>query len=151
MPNLAVLHQDGVTGWFADPVVSLDDRKLAQEVFVSVGMTVEVDEEAKIDAITAVSGSGPGYFFFMCEALQKAAMELGFAEEVALKLAKETFIGTSKLLEDSDLTPAEWRAMVTSKGGTTEAALKVFEEKGLERIFVEGVKEAERRARELGK
>lgn len=124
MPNTPALVGAGVTALCADESVSRDERDTADGVLSAVGRTLWIDNESQMDGITAISGSGPAYVFYLIEALQSAGEALGFAPEVALRLAVETFSGASTLAAQSNESPAELRARVTSKGGTTEAALE---------------------------
>ncbi len=107
-------------------------------------------EEAELDAVTAVSGSGPAYFFLLVEAMREAGVALGLAPETAAKLAARTCIGAARMIEAGTTDVAELRAQVTSKGGTTEAALKSLESAGLRPIFQEALSAAARRSKELG-
>ena len=123
MPNTPALVGAGMAGLCADASVGRDEREIADSVLAAVGHTVWIDDESQMDALTAVSGSGPAYVFYFIEALQAAAEALGFAPEAARKLAIETFAGATKLAAQSAESPAVLRGRVTSKGGTTEAAL----------------------------
>ncbi len=122
----------------------------AKETFSAIGDVVEVDEKL-VDAVTAVSGSGPAYFFYFIESLYEAAQELRLPSEVAKRLVMETALGSIKLLHELKEEPAELRKKVTSKGGTTEAAFKVLEYKKVKKIIKDAVKEACRRSQELSR
>ncbi|MBU0982116.1 pyrroline-5-carboxylate reductase [Patescibacteria group bacterium] len=124
MPNLPIQVKKGVVGWTASAVTSLEDKKLAAEIFSSFGTSIEVQDESLLDAITALSGSGPAYFFYFTELLAQKAQQMGFSAEESRLIAEQTFTGSAALLEANSLTAENWRQAVTSKGGTTEAALK---------------------------
>jgi len=151
MPNTPALIGAGITGLCALPEVSAEQRAAADRVLKAVGTTVWIDEEARIDGVTAISGSGPAYVFLFIEALQQAAAELGFTPEQGRQLAIETVQGAAALAAQSTEPASTLRERVTSKGGTTEAALKVMAEKGVKEGIVAGCKAAEARGQELGK
>ncbi|MBK6971886.1 MAG: pyrroline-5-carboxylate reductase [Sterolibacteriaceae bacterium] len=123
MPNMPALVGAGVAGLCADLSVGREEREIADSVLAAVGDTVWIDDESQMDAVTAISGSGPAYVFYFIEALQAAGEGMGFAPDAARKLAIETFSGAAKLAKQSAESPAVLRGRVTSKGGTTEAAL----------------------------
>lgn len=150
MPNTPSLVQAGVAGLYAMPGVSGVDRDRAEALLHSVGEVVWVDEEQVIDAVTAVSGSGPAYVFYFIEALEQAACDLGLSAEAARILSLHTFSGAAKLALGSADAPASLRAKVTSKGGTTERALSTLEQTQVKQQIVDAVKQAAQRARELG-
>ncbi len=150
MPNTPALVHAGITGLHAAESVSADDREAAEGLLAAVGATVWFERERDLDAVTAVSGSGPAYVFYAMEALERAARELGIAEGAARSLALWTFVGATKLAIERGEEPARLRAQVTSKGGTTERALDVLEAAGVKDAFVEAVKAACERSRELG-
>jgi pyrroline-5-carboxylate reductase len=150
MPNTPALISAGVTGLYALPNVSEAERLGAERIMHAVGSTIWVNEEAQIDAVTAISGSGPGYVFLFIEALQQAAVELGFSPRQARQLTIETVIGAAKLASLSEEQTSALRERVTSKGGTTEAALRVMTERGFREAVIAGVKAAEERGAELG-
>jgi len=150
MPNTPALIGAGITGLCADPSVDHEGRDTAEKILGAVGGTVWIDDEARMDAVTAVSGSGPAYVFYFIEAIDQAARNLGFAAEAARRLAVETFLGAARLAESSSDPIAVLRERVTSKGGTTEAALKSFEADGLRQAIERGVRAAAERGRELG-
>ena len=150
MPNTPALIGSGVTGLCAAPGVDADGRAMAEKTLGAVGRTVWIEDEAQMDAVTAVSGSGPGYVFYLMEALADAAADLGFAPEVARLLAVETFLGAARLAETSPEPLSLLRERVTSKGGTTAAALQSFDEAGLRASIARGVQAATARGRELG-
>jgi len=150
MPNTPALVHAGVTGLFARPSVGARDREAAAALLAAVGEAIWFDREEDLDAVTAVSGSGPAYVFYAIEALEQAARELGLAEGASRSLALWTFVGATKLAIERGEEPAALRAQVTSKGGTTERALEVLEQARVKRAFVEAVKAACERSRELG-
>ena len=150
MPNTPALIRSGVSGLFAAAAVNQADRDSAQSILGAVGGVVWVQNEPDIDAVTAVSGSGPAYIFYFIEALEQAAVELGLSDGQARQLAVQTFVGAAKLAAGSDEPAAVLRARVTSKAGTTEAALKSMEASGIKGKIVDAVHAAARRSRELG-
>ncbi len=150
MPNTPSLVQAGVAGLYAMPSVSREDRGRAEALMRSVGEIVWVDEEQGIDAVTAVSGSGPAYVFYFIEALEQAALDLGLSAHAARTLSMHTFSGAAKLALGSGDAPAALRAKVTSKGGTTERALLTLEQTQVKQKIVDAVIQAAQRARELG-
>ena len=149
MPNGPALIGCGVTALYAEPPVGEADRTLAQGVLGTVGAVVWLEQETQLDAVTAVSGSGPAYFFLLIEALEAAARECGLPAEVARTLSIETAHGAGRLAQRRDASPAELRAQVTSKGGTTEAALRELERADLRGIVSRAVAAAARRAKEM--
>lgn len=150
MPNTPALVQAGVSALYAMPGVDGEDRRRADAILAAVGPTLWVQREELMDAVTAVSGSGPAYVFYFMEALMDAAHELGLDAAAARLLALETFHGAAALARQSGDPPAALRARVTSKGGTTEAALKAFEEQKLAERFLRAVEAARDRGAELG-
>lgn len=150
MPNTPALIGAGVTGLYAGPAVDAAGREAAERVLAAVGSTVWIADEAQIDAVTAVSGSGPAYVFHFIEALEAAGRALGFDEATARKLAIDTTLGAAKLAAGSDEPPAVLRERVTSKGGTTAAALASLAASGWHDALVKAVAAAETRGRELG-
>ncbi|MCX8086289.1 MAG: pyrroline-5-carboxylate reductase [Rhodocyclaceae bacterium] len=149
MPNTPALIGAGVTGLFAAPAVAREEHALAEKILGAVGRCVWVEEETLMDAVTAVSGSGPAYVFYFIEALQGAGMKLGLPEETARLLAIETFLGAARLAATSDESVATLRERVTSKGGTTAAALEAFAAAGVASGIARGVAAAAQRGREL--
>jgi pyrroline-5-carboxylate reductase len=149
MPNTPALIGAGITGLFAAPGVDREGRESAEKILRAVGRTLWVDDEALMDVVTAVSGSGPAYVFYFIEALQNAGASLGLPAETARLLAVETFLGAARLAEASDETVAELRARVTSKGGTTAAAIEAFNTTGVDAGIARGVEAAALRGREL--
>ena len=150
MPNTPALVHAGVTGLYAPPAVDRDDREAAENLLSAVGATLWFEREEDLDAVTAVSGSGPAYVFYAMEALEEAAKRLGLAEGAARSLALWTFVGAAKLAIERGESPAQLRAQVTSKGGTTERALEVLEAAGVKELFIDAVRSACERSRELG-
>src|SRR5262249_29960786 len=135
---------------FAAPQAGKEDIEAAQRILQAVGSVVKLEREEQLDGVTAVSGSGPAYVFYFIEALQQAGVELGFTPEQARQLALETFSGAAKLASTSSEPVETLRARVTSKAGTTEAALKSMEAAEVKRRVVEAIHAAARRSRELG-
>ena len=149
MPNRPALNGCGVTGMYASPSVNQNQRELALQIMSAVGKAVWVDKEALIDAVTAVSGSGPAYFFLLMELLEQAGIERGLPADVSRTLAVETAYGAGLMARELTESPAILREQVTSKGGTTEAALKVFSSRDLKQIVSDAVKAAADRSAEL--
>ena len=150
MPNTPALIGMGVTGMVASAGVSASQREAADQILRAVGATVWLDDESKIDAVTAVSGSGPAYVFYFIEAMQQAAEELGLTAEQGKQLAMATFNGAAQLaLQSADPVPV-LREKVTSKGGTTYAALTSMEASGVKASIITAVKAAAARGKELG-
>ena len=150
MPNTPALIGMGVTGLYADESVSDAGREAVGRVMQAVGSSVWLDAESQIDAVTAISGSGPAYVFYFIEALQAAGENLGLTAETARTLALETFIGAATLAVRSDESAAVLRERVTSKGGTTEAALRSMAADGLPAIIAKAAQAAAARGGELG-
>ena len=151
MPNTPALIGAGIAGLYALPEVSAEDRNKAETIMRAAGEAVWVPEERLLDVVTAVSGSGPAYVFWFIEQLAATAEKLGFEKDAAMKLALHTVLGSAKLAASSSESPATLRKNVTSKGGTTEAALNVFEQEKLAERFMRAVEAASRRASELGR
>ncbi|MBL8430406.1 MAG: pyrroline-5-carboxylate reductase [Dechloromonas sp.] len=151
MPNTPALIGAGITGLCALPEVSANQRAAADRVLRAVGTTVWIEDEAKIDGVTAISGSGPAYVFLFIEALQQAAADLGFTPEQGHLLAIETIQGAAALAAQSTEPASVLRERVTSKGGTTAAALSVMAERGVKEGIVAGCMAAAARGQELGK
>lgn len=150
MPNTPALVGQGVTGIYAPlAMVTENEQVLINQIFTAVGVNVWLKTEKAIDAITAISGSGPAYVFYMMEHLTAAAHELGFDNESAQLLVQNTFAGAVALAGSSSDSVATLRERVTSKGGTTAAALAVFNERGVNEALIEGAKAATKRAVEL--
>jgi pyrroline-5-carboxylate reductase len=150
MPNTPALIQSGMTGLYALPTVTAAQREQAQDILSAVGATLWLQDEAMLDAVTAVSGSGPAYFFYFIEALEQAGKELGLPEQTARKLALETAFGAARLARESSEDPATLRARVTSKNGTTERALLSMEADHVKQHIITAAKAAATRSREMG-
>ena len=150
MPNTPALIGSGMTGLFALPSVSEADRRGTERIMQAIGQVIWVNDEAQIDAITAISGSGPAYVFFFIEALQEAAASLGFNEKQARLLSIETVVGAARLAMNSDEPPSVLRERVTSKAGTTEAALGVMIRRDLKNIVMDSAAAACARSSEIG-
>jgi pyrroline-5-carboxylate reductase len=150
MPNTPALIGRGIAGVFAPANVAADERARAAAVLEAGGDVVWVERESLLDAVTAVSGSGPAYVFYLLEALEAAALGLAFAPADARRLAYATVSGAMALAEANDADAATLRAQVTSKGGTTERAVATLDAHGVKDAFVQAIRDAEARARELG-
>ena len=150
MPNTPALVHAGVTGMYAPAEVGENDRNLAERLLASVGATLWFENESDLDAVVAVSGSGPAYVFYAIEALEEAARKAGLPEGASRSLALWTFVGATKLAIERGEEPAALRAQVTSKGGTTEAAIRVLEAAEVKKHFGEAVEAARKRSVELG-
>ena len=148
MPNTPAQIGKGISAIAVGAKASSDDLKIAMELFSTTGEVVVVSED-KIDAVTALSGSGPAYFFYFIEAMVKAGVELGLTDEIATKLAIETISGSAAMLKESNLDAATLRKNVTSPKGTTAAALEVFSNSDLENIILKAMSAAKNRAQEL--
>ena len=149
MPNTPAMVQSGATGMYANPYVKDDQRSIAESILRAVGIVIWVDDEAMMDAVTALSGSGPAYIFLFIEALQTAGQELGFSKETAYLLALQTAFGATKMALESDEDARMLRQRVTSPGGTTERAINVFLEGGFNDIVSKALRAAADRSREL--
>ena len=149
MPNTPALVQSGATGLFATAACNDDQKTRAEFIMRAVGLTLWLDDEDMLDAVTALSGSGPAYFFFVIEAIEKAGEQLGLDAKAARLLALQTAFGAAKMALESSDDPATLRERVTSKGGTTEAALAVLASGGLEELFAKALEAARDRSVEL--
>jgi pyrroline-5-carboxylate reductase len=149
MPNRPALNGFGATGLFAPPSVGAANRALAESIMAAVSATVWVEHESQMDTVTALSGSGPAYFFLFMEALEAAAHERGLPNDVAHQLTLETAFGAAQMARQSSDSLATLREQVTSKGGTTAAALAVLDAAGLRAIVAHAVAAADRRSAEL--
>ena len=150
MPNTPALVGKGMTALFARLAVTPADRVLVDNVIKTTGDYVWLDDESQLDAVTALSGSGPAYVFYFIEAMIEAGVAMGLNREQAHKLAVGTFVGASALAKTSSEPPEILRARVTSKGGTTYAALSSMEQDNVKTLFVRAMHAARQRARELG-
>lgn len=149
MPNTPALIQQGVSGLYANPQVTDAQRSQAQHLLSAVGLAVWLEDEALIDAVTAVSGSGPAYFFLLIEAMTQAGIKLGLPAETAAQLAKYTAQGAANMACQSPLDAAQLRQQVTSPNGTTEAAIRAFEHGGFVQLVDTAVQSAALRSHEL--
>jgi pyrroline-5-carboxylate reductase len=149
MPNTPALKGCGVTGLFATADVPQDNRNLAESILSAVGPALWVNEESQMDAVTAVSGSGPAYFFLLIEMMEAAGVKLGLNADVARRLAIETAYGAGQMAHVATESPATLREQVTSKGGTTEAALKSLEAADVRKIFNAAIAAAAHRSAEM--
>lgn len=150
MPNTPALVQAGIAGLYAAPAVGQDARSQAEAVLRAVGGVVWVDDEPQLDAVTAVSGSGPAYVFYFIESLEAAGVAQGLAPETARQLALHTFFGAAKLALESGEEPGVLRQRVTSRGGTTERGITVLETAAVNLAISQAVEAASRRSAELG-
>jgi pyrroline-5-carboxylate reductase len=150
MPNTPALISQGMTGLFASPEASAEDKKIAAEICQAVGQITWVENEKQIDDITAVSGSGPAYVFAFLEALEAAAIHQGLSSEQSRLLAIQTVQGAASLAAQSEDSPSTLREKVTSKGGTTYAALQVLEKQSWAKTLQEAIAAASNRGAEMG-
>ena len=154
MPNTPALLQCGASGLFANDFVSAEQKEQAEKVMQAVGITIWVDSEDQLNAVTAVSGSGPAYFFLMMEAMQLAGENLGLNKDISRQLVLQTALGAARMAAESESSPAELRQMVTSKGGTTEQAILSFQSADFKKIVSDALQAANDRsislAEELG-
>lgn len=149
MPNTPALLRQGVSGLFANPRVSPEQKAQAEQVLSAVGLALWLDDEAQLDAVTAVSGSGPAYFFLLIEAMTAAGENLGLPRETAAQLSIQTALGAARMASESDVDAAELRRRVTSPNGTTEAAIKTFQAGGFEALVQQALNAAANRSTEL--
>jgi len=149
MPNSPALKGCGVTGLYATEAVSQAGKKLAETILGAVGPALWIAQEEQMDVVTAVSGSGPAYFFLLIEMLESVGVELGLAPEVSRRLAMETAFGAGQMAHAATEPASTLRAQVTSKGGTTEAALQLLEAAGVRAIFTDAIAAAAKRSAEL--
>ena len=149
MPNTPALVQTGATALYANPAVNDEQRQCANEILRAVGIALWVDQEHELDAVTAVSGSGPAYFFLVMEAMQSAGQALGLSADVARQLTLQTALGSAQMAIASDADAKQLRTQVTSPNGTTFEAVKVFEEGGLAQLFAEAMTACRDRSQEL--
>ena len=149
MPNTPALIQTGATALFANTQVSPEQRDLAESILRAAGLTLWVENESLMDVVTALSGSGPAYFFRIMEAIEKAAVELGLSKETAHLLTLQTALGAAKMALESRESVAELRKQVTSSGGTTEQGLKAMDEHNIDTVFSDVLKAARDRSEEL--
>jgi pyrroline-5-carboxylate reductase len=150
MPNTPALVGKGMTGLFARAAVSAGDKTFVEQVIATTGDSLWVGEESQLDAVTALSGSGPAYVFFFLEAMTRAGVEMGLSQGQAYQLAIGTFVGASELARSSSEPPQVLRQRVTSKGGTTYAAITSMEQDRIDTLFGKALHAARQRAAELG-
>lgn len=149
MPNTPALVQTGAHGLYANENVTTKDRDLASQILAATGLTIWVNSEAQIDAVTAVSGSGPAYFFYLMESMIRAGKNMGLDEKVATALTLQTALGAAQMAITSSNTPAELRKNVTSPNGTTQAALEVFDRVQISQNIQTALAAAQKRSQEL--
>ncbi len=149
MPNTPALVQTGAHGIYANDVVGASDRELTSQILAATGLTIWVNSEAQIDAVTAVSGSGPAYFFYLMESMIRAGKNLGLDEKVATALTLQTALGAAQMAITSSNTPSELRKNVTSPNGTTQAALEVFDRAQISQNIQSALAAAQKRSQEL--
>ena len=151
MPNTPALVQSGATALFANSQVSEEQRDLAESILRAAGLTVWLDDETLMDTVTALSGSGPAYFFRIMEAIESAGIELGLSPEASRLLTLQTAFGAAKMALESTESASTLREQVTSPGGTTEQGLRVLDERGIDSIFTEVLTAARDRSEELAR
>lgn len=149
MPNLAAQTGNAMTAWVKNKNVSQKQEEIVKTILQTIGKEVFLKDEMQLNAVTAISGSGPAYFLYITEILEQVGKQFGFSHDVVSILAKQTLIGSASLLEQSKKSPEELRKSIMSKGGTTEAAFRIFAQEDLSKIFIKGVKAAKARAEEL--
>jgi len=149
MPNTPALLRQGVSGLYATGDVSAEQRQQAEQLLSAVGIALWLDTEAQLDAVTAVSGSGPAYFFLLIEAMTAAGEKLGLSRETASKLTLQTALGAAHMATSSEVDAAELRRRVTSPNGTTEAAIKSFQADGFEALVEKALGAAAHRSAEM--
>ena len=149
MPNTPALLRQGVSGLYATGEVTAQQRDQAQELLSAVGLAVWLEQEQQLDAVTAVSGSGPAYFFLLIEAMTAAGVKLGLPHDVAEQLAEQTALGAAKMAVGSEVDAAELRRRVTSPGGTTQAAIESFQAGGFEALVETALGAAAHRSAEM--
>ncbi|MBD9354722.1 pyrroline-5-carboxylate reductase [Methylomonas albis] len=151
MPNTPALVQTGATALHANTNVDDEQKDLAENILRAVGLALWVNDESQLDAVTAVSGSGPAYFFLLMEAMEKAALELGLDEHSARLLIQQTALGAAKIALESAESPAQLRARVTSPGGTTQRAIETFVQNGFVELVAKALHAARDRSIEMSK
>ncbi len=151
MPNTPALVLTGATALHANNKVTADQRNLAESILRAVGIALWVEDEAELDAVTAVSGSGPAYYFLLMEAMEKAALELGLNQETARLLVQQTALGAAKIALESSESPEQLRKRVTSAGGTTQQAIETFEQGGFTELVSKALHAARDRSIEMSK
>jgi pyrroline-5-carboxylate reductase len=151
MPNTPALVLTGATALHANAQVNAEQHDLAENIMRSVGIALWVDDESELDAVTAVSGSGPAYYFLLMEAMEKAALELGLNETTARLLVQQTALGAAKIALESSESPEQLRKRVTSPGGTTQRAIETFEQGGFTELVSKALHAAKDRSIEMSK
>ncbi len=151
MPNTPAMVRQGATGLFANPHINSQQKDSIASIFNAVGIACWVDSEAQIDAVTAVSGSGPAYYFLVMEVMQKVAQELGLSEQTARQLTIQTALGAAQMASTGSLDTTQLRQQVTSPGGTTHAAIETFQAGGIEDSFRQAMQAAVVRAEQMSK
>lgn len=149
MPNAPVEVGMGMTGFSSHPSVSMEQVRMVENLLNTTGRTVYFEKEEMLDAVTALSGSGPAYFYYIVRAMVEAGKEMGMSDAVASTLVKQTMLGAFQLINNANKSYDELIRTVASKGGTTEAAITVFEQHQMHDTIVKGLKRAEQRAKEL--
>lgn len=149
MPNTPALVQTGAHGIYASEAVNAQDRELTSQILAATGLTIWVDNEAQIDAVTAVSGSGPAYFFYLMESMIRAGKNLGLDEKISTALTLQTALGAAQMAITSSNSPTELRKNVTSPNGTTQAALEVFDRAQISQNIQAALAAAQKRSQEL--
>jgi pyrroline-5-carboxylate reductase len=151
MPNTPALVLTGATALHANTKVTAEQRNLAENIMRSVGIALWVKDESELDAVTAISGSGPAYYFLLMEAMEKAALELGLSEATARLLVQQTALGAAKIALESSESPEKLRKRVTSPGGTTQRAIETFEQGGFTELVSKALHAARDRSIEMSK
>jgi pyrroline-5-carboxylate reductase len=151
MPNTPALLLTGATALHANDKVTAEQCDLAENILRSVGIALWVEDEAELDAVTAVSGSGPAYYFLLMEAMEKAALELGLSQETARLLVQQTALGAAKIALESSESPEQLRKRVTSPGGTTQQAIETFEQGGFTELVSKALHAARDRSIQMSK
>lgn len=149
MPNLCARINESMSAWVANNVVTKEQKQIVSSILESFGSALELESEDQMNAVTAISGSGPAYLFYFTELLQKAALNLGLSQEQAQKLIMQTLRGSTLLMEQSSQSPEQLRQAVTSKGGTTQAALDIFYKKDFSSMIQKATMAAAHRAKEI--
>ena len=151
MPNTPALVRTGATALHANSHVNNEQKDLAENILRAVGISLWVEHESEMDAVTAISGSGPAYYFLLMEAMEQSALELGLDEDMARLLIQQTALGSAKIALEADETPGQLRQRVTSPGGTTQQAINTFEEGGFTRLVSKAIHAARDRSVEMAK
>ncbi len=150
MPNMPAQVFEGMSGWTTTPEVSKEQIDLARSILQAIGKEIYFNDETYLDMVTALSGSGPAYFFYFVESLIEAGVKMGFSYDESYELVLQTMIGSGKLMRETQTNPEELRKMVTSKGGTTAAALDVLENNDYKDLVIRALMAAYNRSKELG-